>query len=58
MTETIYVSSLTEYEICTTTGDSSDAETKENAWIVLEGKKGRSKELVMENSSKKKRFLR
>ncbi|XP_053732656.1 lipoxygenase homology domain-containing protein 1-like isoform X2 [Synchiropus splendidus] len=46
----------TKYEICVTTGDS--AETKENAWIVLEGRKGRSKEFVMENSSKKKRFLR
>ncbi|XP_023264384.1 lipoxygenase homology domain-containing protein 1 [Seriola lalandi dorsalis] len=48
----------TKYEICVTTGDTSEAETKENAWIVLEGKKGRSKEFVMENSSKKKRFLR
>ncbi|KAI3361755.1 hypothetical protein L3Q82_002099 [Scortum barcoo] len=45
----------TKYEICITTGDT---ETKENAWIVLEGKKCRSKEFVMENSSKKKRFLR
>uniref|UniRef100_A0A3Q1FQV9 Lipoxygenase homology PLAT domains 1a n=1 Tax=Acanthochromis polyacanthus TaxID=80966 RepID=A0A3Q1FQV9_9TELE len=45
------------YEICVTTGDMAEAETKENAWIVLEGKKGRSKEFVMENSSKKKRFL-
>uniref|UniRef100_A0A8C9YR90 Lipoxygenase homology PLAT domains 1 n=1 Tax=Sander lucioperca TaxID=283035 RepID=A0A8C9YR90_SANLU len=45
----------TKYEICITTGD---LETKENAWIVLEGRKGRSKEFVMENSSKKKRFLR
>uniref|UniRef100_A0A3Q3H262 Lipoxygenase homology PLAT domains 1a n=1 Tax=Labrus bergylta TaxID=56723 RepID=A0A3Q3H262_9LABR len=48
----------TKYEICTKTGDAAEAETKENAWIVLEGKKGRSKEFVMENSSKKKRFLR
>lgn len=47
---------MTEYEIYITTGDT--AETKENAWIVLEGRKGRSKEFVMENSSKKKRFLR
>ncbi|KAM9307093.1 lipoxygenase homology domain-containing protein 1 [Pholidichthys leucotaenia] len=45
----------TKYEICVTTGE---VETKENAWIVLEGRKGRSKEFVMENSSKKKRFLR
>lgn len=50
--------SLKEYEICVKTGDTDDAETKENAWIVLEGKKGQSKEFVMENSSKKKRFLR
>lgn len=49
---------LKEYDVCITTGDTDDAETKENAWIVLEGKKGQSKEFVMENSSKKKRFLR
>ncbi len=55
---TVRVFSLTEYEICITTGDTDEAETKENAWIVLEGRKGRSKEFVMENSSKKKRFLR
>ncbi|XP_054613031.1 lipoxygenase homology domain-containing protein 1-like isoform X2 [Dunckerocampus dactyliophorus] len=48
----------TKYEICVTTGDTDEAETKENAWIVLEGRKGRSKEFLMENSSKKKRFLR
>ncbi|KAF3701896.1 Lipoxygenase -like proteiny domain-containing protein 1 [Channa argus] len=48
----------TKYEICITTGDTSEGETKENAWIVLEGKKGRSKEFVMENSSKKRRFQR
>ncbi|XP_067431501.1 lipoxygenase homology domain-containing protein 1-like [Thunnus thynnus] len=48
----------TKYEVCVTTGDTAEAETKENGWIVLEGKKGRSKEFVMENSSKKKRFLR
>ncbi|KAM7368820.1 hypothetical protein PAMP_013127 [Pampus punctatissimus] len=48
----------TKYEICITTGDTAEAETKENGWIVLEGRKGRSKEFVMENSSKKKRFLR
>uniref|UniRef100_A0A8B9LQ53 Lipoxygenase homology domains 1a n=1 Tax=Astyanax mexicanus TaxID=7994 RepID=A0A8B9LQ53_ASTMX len=40
------------------TTDTDDAETKENAWIILEGKKARSKEFVMENSTKKKRFLR
>uniref|UniRef100_A0A3B4CPZ4 PLAT domain-containing protein n=1 Tax=Pygocentrus nattereri TaxID=42514 RepID=A0A3B4CPZ4_PYGNA len=48
----------TKYEVIATTADTDDAETKENAWIILEGKKGRSKELVMENSTKKKRFLR
>ncbi|XP_056301849.1 lipoxygenase homology domain-containing protein 1-like [Danio aesculapii] len=48
----------TKYEILVTTADMDDAETKENAWIVLEGKKGRSKEFVLENSAKKKRFLR
>ncbi|XP_030623777.1 lipoxygenase homology domain-containing protein 1 [Chanos chanos] len=48
----------TKYEIITKTADTDDAETKENVWIVLEGKKGRSKELVLENSTKKKRFLR
>ncbi|XP_016364977.1 lipoxygenase homology domain-containing protein 1-like [Sinocyclocheilus rhinocerous] len=47
----------TKYEILVTTADADDAETKENAWIVLEGKKGRSKEFMMENSTKKKRFL-
>ncbi|MEQ2162909.1 hypothetical protein GOODEAATRI_024831 [Goodea atripinnis] len=50
------LSEKTKYEICITTGDAE--ETKENAWIVLEGRKCRSKEFVMENSSKKKRFLR
>ncbi|XP_016325596.1 lipoxygenase homology domain-containing protein 1-like [Sinocyclocheilus anshuiensis] len=48
----------TKYEILVTTADADDAETKENAWIVLEGKKGRSKEFMMENLTKKKRFLR
>ncbi|XP_061603543.1 lipoxygenase homology domain-containing protein 1 [Phyllopteryx taeniolatus] len=48
----------TKYEMCVTTGDTAEAETKDNAWIVLEGRKGRSKEFLMENSSKKRRFLR
>ncbi|KAF7660325.1 hypothetical protein LDENG_00284760 [Lucifuga dentata] len=52
------ISEKTKYEICVTTGDTNEAETKENVWIVLEGRKARSKEFVMENSSKKKRFLR
>ncbi|KAG8456825.1 hypothetical protein GDO86_002563 [Hymenochirus boettgeri] len=46
----------TSYEITTVTSDRVDAETKENIWIILEGKRGRSKEMLMENSSKKKRF--
>ncbi|XP_059398613.1 lipoxygenase homology domain-containing protein 1 [Carassius carassius] len=48
----------TKYEILVTTADTDDAESKENTCIVLEGKKGRSKEFMMENSTKKKRFLR
>uniref|UniRef100_A0A8C1NXH5 Lipoxygenase homology domains 1b n=1 Tax=Cyprinus carpio TaxID=7962 RepID=A0A8C1NXH5_CYPCA len=51
------LSDKTKYEIEITTANSEDAETKENAWIILEGKKGRSKEFMMENS-KKKKFLR
>ncbi|KAJ7993944.1 hypothetical protein DPEC_G00259930 [Dallia pectoralis] len=50
-------SEKTKYEIAIKTADTDDADTKENAWIVLEGKKGRSKEFVLENTSKKKRFL-
>uniref|UniRef100_A0A8C3PVS5 Lipoxygenase homology domains 1 n=1 Tax=Chrysolophus pictus TaxID=9089 RepID=A0A8C3PVS5_CHRPC len=48
----------TAYEIVTVTSDRDDAETKENIWIILEGKLGRSKEFLMENSSKKRRFER
>uniref|UniRef100_A0A8C3PSX0 Lipoxygenase homology domains 1 n=1 Tax=Calidris pygmaea TaxID=425635 RepID=A0A8C3PSX0_9CHAR len=48
----------TSYEIVTVTSDREDAETKENIWIILEGKMGRSKEFLMENSSKKRRFER
>uniref|UniRef100_A0A663N8Y0 Lipoxygenase homology domains 1 n=1 Tax=Athene cunicularia TaxID=194338 RepID=A0A663N8Y0_ATHCN len=48
----------TTYEIATVTSDREDAETKENIWIILEGKMGRSKEFLMENSSKKRRFER
>uniref|UniRef100_A0A4W4F748 PLAT domain-containing protein n=1 Tax=Electrophorus electricus TaxID=8005 RepID=A0A4W4F748_ELEEL len=51
------LSDKTKYEIDITTANSEDAETKENVWIVLEGKRSRSKEFMMENSSKKKRFL-
>ncbi|XP_073475133.1 lipoxygenase homology domain-containing protein 1 [Aquarana catesbeiana] len=48
----------TSYEIVTVTSDRDDAESKENIWIVLEGKKGRSKEFLLENNSKKRRFAR
>ncbi|XP_051659728.1 lipoxygenase homology domain-containing protein 1 [Manacus candei] len=48
----------TAYEIVTVTSDREDADTKENVWIILEGKMGRSKEFLMENSSKKRRFER
>uniref|UniRef100_A0A3P8XB79 PLAT domain-containing protein n=1 Tax=Esox lucius TaxID=8010 RepID=A0A3P8XB79_ESOLU len=50
-------SEKTKYEIAITTADTDDADTKENAWIILEGRKGRSKEFLLENTSKKKRFL-
>ncbi|XP_060092590.1 lipoxygenase homology domain-containing protein 1 [Heteronotia binoei] len=48
----------TTYEVLTETSDLEDAETKENIWIILEGKRGRSKEFLLENSTKKRRFLR
>ncbi|KAG5272137.1 hypothetical protein AALO_G00162060 [Alosa alosa] len=48
----------TKYEIITVTADTDEAETRENVWMILEGMKGRSKELVLENSGKKRRFLR
>uniref|UniRef100_A0A8C3XGD8 Lipoxygenase homology domains 1 n=1 Tax=Cyanoderma ruficeps TaxID=181631 RepID=A0A8C3XGD8_9PASS len=48
----------TVYEIVTVTSDREDADTKENIWVILEGKMGRSKEFLMENSSKKRRFER
>ncbi|XP_048706971.2 lipoxygenase homology domain-containing protein 1 isoform X4 [Caretta caretta] len=48
----------TSYEIVTVTSDTEDAETKENIWIILEGKKGRSKEFLLENASKKRKFTR
>ncbi|XP_068279481.1 lipoxygenase homology domain-containing protein 1 [Nyctibius grandis] len=48
----------TVYEIVTVTSDREDAENEGNIWIILEGKLGRSKEFLMENSSKKRRFER
>uniref|UniRef100_A0A3Q2PVY7 Lipoxygenase homology PLAT domains 1 n=1 Tax=Fundulus heteroclitus TaxID=8078 RepID=A0A3Q2PVY7_FUNHE len=53
--DSIDLSDKTEYEIATTTANTDDASTSENAWIVLEGRKARSKEFVLEN--KKKKFL-
>ncbi|TNM89906.1 hypothetical protein fugu_004140 [Takifugu bimaculatus] len=53
--DSIDLSDKTKYEIAATTGHSEDASTTENAWIVLEGRKARSKEFVLEN--KKKKFL-
>ncbi|XP_034956813.2 lipoxygenase homology domain-containing protein 1 [Zootoca vivipara] len=48
----------TSYKIETVTSDRDDAETKENISLIFEGKKGRSKEFLLENSPKKRRFLR
>ncbi|KAF7667477.1 hypothetical protein LDENG_00061370 [Lucifuga dentata] len=53
--DSVDLSDKTKYEIATTTADTDDASTTENAWIVLEGRKARSKEFVLEN--KKKKFL-
>uniref|UniRef100_A0A667ZD74 Lipoxygenase homology PLAT domains 1 n=1 Tax=Myripristis murdjan TaxID=586833 RepID=A0A667ZD74_9TELE len=54
--DSVDLTDKTKYEIATTTATTEDADTTENAWIVLEGKKARSKEFVLEN--KKKKFLR
>ncbi|XP_060788698.1 lipoxygenase homology domain-containing protein 1 [Neoarius graeffei] len=51
------LSDKTKYEIDVTTANYEGAGTKENVCIVLEGKRARSKEFMMENSSKKKRFV-
>ncbi|XP_019387226.1 PREDICTED: lipoxygenase homology domain-containing protein 1 [Crocodylus porosus] len=48
----------TTYEIVTVTSNKENSETKEDVWIILEGRKCRSKEFVLENSPKKKRFGR
>uniref|UniRef100_A0A1A8LWQ9 Lipoxygenase homology domains 1b n=1 Tax=Nothobranchius pienaari TaxID=704102 RepID=A0A1A8LWQ9_9TELE len=53
--DSIDLSDKTKYEIATTTANTDNASTAENAWIVLEGRKARSKEFVLEN--KKKKFL-
>uniref|UniRef100_A0A3Q3FUX6 Lipoxygenase homology PLAT domains 1b n=1 Tax=Labrus bergylta TaxID=56723 RepID=A0A3Q3FUX6_9LABR len=53
--DSLDLSEKTKYEIATITANTDDASTTENAWIVLEGRKARSKEFVLEN--KKKKFL-
>ncbi|CAG09588.1 unnamed protein product, partial [Tetraodon nigroviridis] len=53
--DSIDLSDKTKYEIATTTGHAEDASTTENAWVILEGRKARSKEFVLEN--KKKKFV-
>ncbi|XP_029365801.1 lipoxygenase homology domain-containing protein 1-like [Echeneis naucrates] len=53
--DAVDLSDKTKYEIATTTANSDNAATTENVWIVLEGRKARSKEFVLEN--KKKKFL-
>ncbi|MCJ8735061.1 hypothetical protein PDJAM_G00242560 [Pangasius djambal] len=50
------LSDKTKYDIDITTANYEGAGTKENVCIVLEGKRARSKEFMMENSSKKRRF--
>ncbi|KAG7271688.1 hypothetical protein CRUP_025549 [Coryphaenoides rupestris] len=51
--DTVDLNDKTKYEIATTTANTDKADTSDNAWIVLEGKKARSKEFVMENKKKK-----
>ncbi|XP_062273857.1 lipoxygenase homology domain-containing protein 1 [Scomber scombrus] len=51
--DSIDLSDKTKYEIATTTAYTDDASTTENAWIVLEGRKARSKEFVLENRKNK-----
>ncbi|XP_075875519.1 lipoxygenase homology domain-containing protein 1 [Nelusetta ayraudi] len=53
--DSVDLSEKTKYEIATTTADTDCASTVENVWVVLEGRKARSKEFVLEN--KKKKFL-
>ncbi|XP_049618566.1 lipoxygenase homology domain-containing protein 1 isoform X3 [Syngnathus scovelli] len=50
------LSDKTKYEIAITTANTEDASTNENVWIVLEGRKARSKEFVLEN--RKHKFTR
>ncbi|XP_054628770.1 lipoxygenase homology domain-containing protein 1 isoform X1 [Dunckerocampus dactyliophorus] len=47
------LSDKTKYEIAITTANTEDASTKENVWLVLEGRKARSKEFVLENKKNK-----
>lgn len=42
------------YEIVIETGNGG--ETRENVWLILEGRKNRSKEFLVENSSRQRAF--
>ncbi|XP_028314075.1 lipoxygenase homology domain-containing protein 1 isoform X3 [Gouania willdenowi] len=53
--DNIDLSEKTKYDIAITTANTDNASTSENVWIVLEGRKARSKEFLLEN--KKKKFL-
>ncbi|XP_004855149.1 lipoxygenase homology domain-containing protein 1 isoform X2 [Heterocephalus glaber] len=44
----------TTYEIVIETGN--EGETRENVWLILEGRKSRSKEFLVENSSRQRAF--
>uniref|UniRef100_F7CL93 Lipoxygenase homology PLAT domains 1 n=1 Tax=Ornithorhynchus anatinus TaxID=9258 RepID=F7CL93_ORNAN len=43
---------FTTYEIAIETSNAPDADTRENVWLILEGKKDRSKEFLIENHSR------
>ncbi|XP_038600030.1 lipoxygenase homology domain-containing protein 1 isoform X2 [Tachyglossus aculeatus] len=45
---------FTTYEIAIETSNAPDADTRENVWLILEGKKDRSKEFLIENHSRPK----
>ncbi|XP_061881566.1 lipoxygenase homology domain-containing protein 1-like isoform X1 [Entelurus aequoreus] len=51
--DSVDLSDKTKYELAVTTANTEDASTNENVWIVLEGRKARSKEFVLENKKNK-----
>nr|XP_057926865.1 lipoxygenase homology domain-containing protein 1 isoform X2 [Doryrhamphus excisus] len=51
--DSVDLSDKTKYEIAITTANTEDASTNENVWLVLEGRKARSKEFVLENKKNK-----